>query len=73
MPIGYKDEAIYQFYKFLVVAPLDPALVHVVVHPNDPGSFIGFIVSGMVHLQVDAVEFGAHSFSKACDRQLGAS
>ena len=56
LPVGHEDEAGYCFDKLLVSAPLNPLLVHVVVHPNNARSVVRSGIPGMIHLKVDPIK-----------------
>jgi hypothetical protein len=71
LPIGNENEASDQIDKLLVFAPLNPTLVYVMMHPDNARPLVGFIMSGMVHLQVDSLKLLAYPLSQPRNHKLG--
>src|SRR5438067_114774 len=67
LPMGYENKTIDGADELFVLAPINPTLVDVMVHPKNARPLVAVNLSRMVHLQVDRIKIAAHSLPQASD------
>ena len=60
LPVRHKHKAANQIYERFVLAPLNPLLVYIMVHPDNARPGVSIIVPGVVYLQIDLIKLRTH-------------